>query len=91
MKVLFRLVLLGIAAGALVAILRTPRGRELRDTVTDAARSALDMTGLRVAPTPDEATPADDDLEARIEETRRRLQEQLAEDSTLESPAPDAP
>ena len=90
MKALFRLILLGIAAGALVAILRTPRGRELRGSVTDAARSALDMTGLRVAPTPDAQTTADDDLKTRIEETRRSLEEQFAEDSTLESPAPEA-
>lgn len=90
MKVLFRLILLSIAAGALVVLLRTPRGRDLRDSVTDAARSALDMTGLRVAPTPDVETTAGDDLKTRIEETRRQMGEKLAEDSTLESPAPEA-
>jgi hypothetical protein len=90
MKVLFRLILLGIAAGALVALLRTARGREWRGSVTDAARSALDMTGLRVTPTSDAETAAGDDLKTRIEGTRRRLEEQFAEDSTLESQAPEA-
>ena len=84
MKTLVRMLMVALAAGAVVALFVTRRGQDVRAGLSDMARSLLDATGLSVG-RPGPGSDSDDgDLQARIDETRRRLKEQLAEDATQE-------
>lgn len=82
MKNLLRILLVGLGLGLMVALFVTALGRQVRATVADAARSLLEATGLNGS---SGGSSPDEDLQTRIAETRRRLKEQLAEDTTQES------
>lgn len=82
MRMMLRLMVIGFAVGLAVTLFATRRGREVRDTLTDTARSLLDSTGL-ISSCCGQA--GDGDLQERIEETRRRLKEQMAAGSSKES------
>ena len=84
MKTLVRMLMVALAAGAVVALFVTRRGQDVRAGLSDMASSLLDATGLSVGRPGPDSDSDDGDLQARIDETRRRLKEQLAEDATQE-------
>ena len=79
---LLRLVMIGSAVGLGVSLFATRRGREVRDLLVETGRSLLGSTGLLASCC---GEPDEGGLQARIEETRRRLKEQLASDTSKES------
>jgi hypothetical protein len=79
------MLLVVLALGMVAALFVTRRGQDVRAGLSDMARSLLDATGLNAGMSGQGPATDDGDLQARIEETRRRLKEQLAEDTTQES------
>lgn len=79
---MLRLMVIGFAVGLAVTVFATRRGREVRDMLLDAGRSLLGSTGLLSSCC---GETDEGDLQVRIDETRRRLKEQLASDSSKES------
>ncbi len=82
MKKVLRVIMISLAAGLAVSLFATSRGREIRELLVNGGRSLLGSTGLLTSCC---GETDDGDLQARIEETRRRLKEQLASDQSRES------